>query len=285
MWKWGRVVSSLSLVALCACGSAGCAAKSAKSASGVTAADAEETPMPTVPPAAPTPAADASATGGPKALPTRPIPTGVKGKKGEPIGPIITHFGAARADGTPVPPESIGKDGIPVYVTRSGSGFILVIEGKTGLAGHEVGRRLFVHVPGDPSERADMELESNRDLGNGSAAVCDRMRPNIGGIPGINPPSFASTQKISDAINDFACRFETFVESDFSCTMTKSGDYQFVNPETTTQFCLLMAKAWGFPEGDTILSLRLRDTAGNAGPVKKLRIRHTAQPVPPKAAK
>ncbi len=285
MWKWGQVISSLGLAALCAWGGAGCAAKSVKTGLAGAAADTDETPMPTVPPAVPTPAADAGATGGPKALATRPVPTGVKGKKGEAVGPIITYFGAARADGTAVQPASIDKDGTPVYVTRAGSGFILVIEAKPGLAGYEVGRRVFVYVPGDPSERADLELEANRDLGDGSPAVCDRLRPNIGGIPGINPPSFASTQKVSDAINDFSCRFETFVETDFSCTMTKNGDYQFVNNETTTQFCLLVARAWGFPEGDTILSLRLRDTAGNPGPVKKLRIRHTPPQAIPKASK
>jgi len=257
---------------------------SSKVATSATAADGDETPMPTVPPVAPTPGPDSIPTAAPEALATRPIPTGAKAKKGEAIGPIVTHFGAARADGTPVPPESVGKDGLPLYITRSGSGFILVIEGKPGLSGHEVGRRLFVHVPGDPNERADLELQASRDLGNGSAEVCDRTRPKIGGVPGINPPSFAATQKISDAINDFACRFETFVESEFSCTMTKNGDYEFVAKDTDTQFCLLMAKAWGFPEGDTIVSVRLRDTAGNPGPIKKLRIRHSAPPTP-KASK
>ncbi len=279
MRKWGRVVSSLGLAALCAWGVAGCGAKSTMSSGA--GLESEETPMPTVPPAAATPVPEAAPADAPKALATRPIPTGIKPKKGEAIGPIITHLGAARADGTPVQPESVDKQGIPTYLTQSGSGFILVIEGKPGPSGHEVGRRLFVHVPGNPNERADLELQANRDLGNGSVAVCDRSRPNIGGIPGINPPSFENTQKISDAINDFACRFETFLESEFSCTMTKNGDYQFVSKETDTQFCLLMAKAWGFPEGDTILSVRLRDTGGNPGPIKKLRIRH----IEPAAAK
>jgi len=234
--------------------------------------------MPTVPPAAAaTPLPDG---GEAKPLATRSIPTGVTAKKGEFIGPIVTHFGAARADGSPVPPESIGKDGIPVYLTRSGAGFILVVEGKPGKSGHEVGRRLLVHVPGDPKERSDLEIQADRDLGNGSPEVCDRYKPNIGGVPGIKPASFADKQKISDAINDLSCRFETFIESEFSCTMTPNGDYEFVSKDTVTQFCLLVARAYGFPEGDTILTVRLKDTAGNPGPAKKLRIRHTAPPKP-----
>lgn len=276
MQKWGRVVSSLGLAVLCAYGTAGCAAKSKPAA--VQAPDADETPMPTVPPvsvATPLPG-----DGEAKPLATRPIPTDIKPKKGELIGPILTHLGAARADGSPVPPESIGKDGIPIYLTRSGAGFILVVEGKPGKSGHEVGRRLLVHVPGDPKERADLEIQADRDLGNGSPEVCDRFKPNIGGVPGIKPMSFADTQKISDAINDFACRFETFMESEFSCTMTPNGDYEFVNKETVTQFCLLVARAYGFPEGDTILTVRLKDTAGNPGPPKKLRIRHQTPPKP-----
>jgi hypothetical protein len=211
---------------------------------------------------------------------TRPIPTGAKAKKGEAIGPIITYLGAARADGTPAQPESVDKNGVPTYLTRSGSGFILVIEAKPGLAGFEVGRRVFVYVPDNPAERSDLEIISDRDLGNGSPAVCDRMKPNIGGVPAVKPSTFDFTQKVSDAINDFACRFETFNESDFSCTMTPNGDYKFVGTGTTEQYCLLVAKAYGFPEGITTLSVRLRDTNGNPGPVKLLRIRHEAVPAP-----
>src|SRR5207302_9910176 len=89
----------------------------------------------------------------------------------------------------------------------------------------------------------------------------------------IKPMSFAETQKISDAINDFACRFETFIESDSSCTMSPNGDYAFMNKETTTQFCMLVAHAYAFPEGDTLLSVRLRDVDGNPGPVARMRLR------------
>lgn len=226
-------------------------------------------PVPTVPPRAPAtpqPQPDAAP------LDLRPVAKPVTAKPGEPIGPVVTFFGAARADGMAAKPTSVGKDGVPTYTSSVGSGFILVIEAKPGLGNSEVGRRTYAHVEDDPTVRGDLEIISNRDLGDGSPEVCDRQRPTIGGIPGIQPPSFDETQKISNAINDLACRFETFTESDFSCTMNERETYSFVDPETTTQFCLIIARAYGFPEGTTELSVRMRDINGNPGPVKKVRI-------------
>lgn len=227
----------------------------------------EETPVPTVPPRTPTPP---PAT--PPPIKTRPIGAPVPAKPGEPIGPIVTFFGAARADGMPVEPTSVDRNGVPTYTSTAGSGFILVIEAKPGLGNREVGRRLFAYVEDDPTVRSDLEIISNRPLGDGSRAVCDRQRPNIGGVPAVVPASFEYNQEISGAINDLACRFETFIESDFSCTMDKNQTYSFVDPTTTTQFCLIVARAYGFPEGTTELSVRVRDIDGNPGPVKKMRI-------------
>ena len=68
-----------------------------------------------------------------------------------------------------------------------------------------------------------------RPLGDGSVAVCDARRPTIGGVPGIDPPSFADTPKVSAAINDLSCRFETFIESNASCTVNQYGDFEFLS--------------------------------------------------------
>jgi hypothetical protein len=233
-----------------------------------------DTPLPTVAPATPTP------TPPPTPLPTRPVGReDIRPKKGQAIGPVITHFGAARADGYPVQPVSIEK-GIPTYLTSAGAGFMLVVEAKPGLAGHEVGRRVFAHVPNDPSVRPDLEIISNRPLGNGDPRVCDSRRPNIGGIPAAQ--SFAETQAITDAINDFACRFETHNDNESACTVNANGDFAFVNPETTQQFCMAVARAWEFPVGDTILTVRVRDVKGNPGPPKQVRIRRPAQTPSPR---
>jgi len=235
-------------------------------------ASAAITAMPTVPPPSPTP--DET----PAPLATRPVGSGKKARPGESIGPTITFFGAARADGTRVEPQSVDKSGVPTYLSTAGSGFMLVVEAKPGESELEVSRSVFAYVENDPTVRPDLEIESTRDLGNGSRDVCDRRRPSIGGIPGINPPSFAETAKVSDAINDFSCRFETFIESESSCTLAPNGDYAFLSPDSTTQFCMIVAKAYGFPVGDTLLSVRLRDADGNPGPIKQMRIRRPQSP-------
>jgi hypothetical protein len=224
----------------------------------------QPTPVPTVPPGTPPP----QAAGTP--LPTRGIRKAVKARPGQPIGPVVTFFGAARADGTMVKPES-AKHGISTYLTSVGSGFILVVEAKPGPSGLDVGKSVFSYVADDPKQQPDLQIESNRNLGDGSRAVCDKRLPNIGGIPGIPRPSFAPRQRISDALNDFACRFETFVESGSSCTKEANGDYSFVKPDTTTQFCMIVARAWAFPVGDTMLTVRLLDTEGNPGPIEHVR--------------
>jgi len=256
-------------------GLAGCAAKQPVKGTMAAAVAAESTPMPTVPPSTPTPEST------PAPLPTRPIGRPTKATKGNPIGPVITFFGAARADGSRVEPESVNKQGVPVYRSEVGSGFMLVVEAKAGQSGYEPGRRVFAYVPEDPKVRPDLEIETNRDMGNGSPEVCDRKRPNIGGIPGINPPNFNETKKISDTINDFSCRFETFIESDGSCTLNKNGDYSFVSKDTTTQFCMIVARAYMFPVGRTLLSVRMRDSEGNPGPVKQMWIERPETPAKP----
>lgn len=218
-----------------------------------------ETPVPTVPPATPAP------------IPTRPVPNpNVKATKGKPIGPIITHFGAAKADGHSYEPESVAKDGTATYRNRVGSGFMIVVETKPGLSNTEVGHSIYAHDPKDPSRRPDLQLISNRPLGDGSKEVCDRRMPNIGGIPAA--PSFKETQEISDTLNDMGCRFETFLESSGACTVTPNGDFSFVSKETTSQFCMVVAKAWALPIGTTELTVRVRDVEGNPGPAKKIKI-------------
>jgi hypothetical protein len=220
-----------------------------------------DTPVPTVPP------------GTPEALPTRPIPhPNLKATKGHPIGPVITLLGAAKADGTPLKPMSVDKQGVPTYLSYVGSGFILLVEAKPGPSNYEVGRSVFQYEPKDASKRPDLQIEVNRPLGDGSTTVCDRRMPNIGGVPAIRPPSFKDTQKISDTLNDLACRFEIFIDSASSCTVTPQGGFSFVNSESTTQFCMIVARAWAFPVGTTEVTARLRDVNGNPGPVKRMKI-------------
>ncbi len=271
-----RVIVRSGVVVGVIIGMSACAARQPLGRPTAVPARYEETPMPTVKPYVPTPEPT------PAPLPTRPVGSNVTPRKGHPIGPVVTFFGAARADGTLVDAKSVDKNGTPTYISSAGSGFLLVIEVKPGESGFEPGRAIFNYVANDPHQRPDLEIESERDLGDGSPAVCDKRKPNIGGVPGVNPPSFAETQKISDAINDLGCRFETFIESESACTETKNGNYAFVKKDTMTQFCMMVARAWSFPVGDTLLSVRVRDAQGNPGPVKQMRIR---RPPPPAVRK
>jgi hypothetical protein len=234
------------------------------------------TPAPTVPPPA--------STGFPTPRP-KPTPKIGPGGKIEPIGPEITFLGITRADGRAIEPTA-GADGTPIFSNYVGSGFQLVIEAKPGASGVDPARRVFVHSASDPSMRPDLELQVDRPLGDGSTVVCDRTRPKIGGVPAINPPAWDEKQEIADTLNDMSCRFEVFLESDSSCTLGKNEDWQFRDPETKIQFCMTVAKAWNFPIGDTMVSARVRDTAGNVGPVKRIRIHRPKEaPTPRPRAK
>lgn len=218
------------------------------------------------------------------AFPTpRPLVTPRMGPGGkiEEIGPEITFLGITRADGKTLEPKDT-RGGIPTYQNFVGSGFQLVIEAKPGVSGFDAGRRIFVSEATDPSKRPDLELQVDRPLGDGSKVICDRTRPNIGGVPAIKPTSWAETQEIADTLNDMSCRFEVFLESNSSCTLGPHEDWQFRNADSKIQFCMTVAKAWNFPVGDTIVSARLKDTAGHPGPATQIRISRPKDPPTPR---
>lgn len=266
-------------VVLC-CGGLGCG--SARRATPAQPPPVEGTPVVirTVPPRTATPATGA-------ALPTRPVadPGAEAAKrKGKDIGPVVNFAGLARADGQLTQPTAKNAQGIPIYTHSVGSGFMIVVEGKPGVGNMEVARSIFRYDPNDPTQRPDLEIEVNRPLGDGSAAVCDASRPKIGGIPAITPPSFAETPAVTQALNDLSCRFETFIESSGACTVLKTGDFSFARPDSSLQFCMVVARAWGFQKGQTLVSVRLRDVEGNPGPVSQFIVDfRDAPPTPAKA--
>jgi len=261
-------VSRFTCVLVVVMGVAGCTAQQkvsgAAKESGMPTPVPVFTPVPTVAPGTPPPEEA-------KPLPTRPVgnPEAAKAKKGgAAVGPVITFLGITRADGKSVDP--ISKDGnVPVYETRTGSGFQLVVEVKPGVANYEPGRRL----TDEPGGRPDLEIQFTRPLGDGSTAVCDKRRPKIGGIPGVDPVTWKDSKKLSDTLLDASCRFEIFIESAGSCTVNKRGDFSFVNPDSSVQFCMVVAKAWEFPVGETTVSARVLDVEGNPGPVSQFKMR------------
>lgn len=195
-------------------------------------------------------------------------------------GPSITFFGLTRADDTLVPQSGTTAAGVPVFNRTAGSGFSLVVEGKPGPSGKAVGRAAY---QSDLTSFPDLMVEVSRPLGNGSPAVCDvsgTPGPGTqlaGGVPAIDPASFQPTQANIDAVNDLACRFVDGtgqpigrVPSESCVKILPTADYIFVDTNSTIQFCGFITGVSPFPTGDTTVTVRLRDIAGNPGAAAQL---------------
>lgn len=188
-------------------------------------------------------------------------------------GADITYVGLARPDDTIIDPVGVTSQGWPIYERPLGYLFSIVVEAKPGPNRRRVGLNAFRSSLSDPNVRPDFEIIVSRPLGDGSAVVCDDMPPMIGGVPAST--SFNTTQLISNAINDFGCRFVDGSGNpggrgaDEACTMFEDGLSHFVittGPNaSTTQFCAGIAEPFKFPDGDTTVSVRARDAGGVPG--------------------
>lgn len=196
-------------------------------------------------------------------------------------GPAITFFGLTRADDQLLEPDDVADDGTPIYMRLPGvggraSGFVLVVEGKPGGSRSRVGGSSY-----DPSGASfpDLSVQVSQPLGNGSTAVCDDPQVSPGGVPAISPVSFEATPENIAAVNDLACRFldgtgENRARTNVSDSCVNfNGRFEFVAPDTTTQFCGFVNVPLGFPPGDTRVTARLRDAAGNWGGIAQIIIR------------
>ena len=185
-------------------------------------------------------------------------------------GADVTFVGLARANDTVLKPVGMTGDGWPIYERPVGYLFNVVVEAKPGPSRRPVGLNAFRYDPNDASVRPDLEIIVSRPLGDGSMAVCDDMLPELGGIPASS--SFDQTPAITGAINDLACRFvngsgEPGGRAGMdACTTTPEGDFRFANDSSTAQFCALIAEPFGFPQGDTVVTVRVHDTTGVPGP-------------------
>jgi len=194
-------------------------------------------------------------------------------------GANIGFFGLLRADNTLLEPTEWDPEGRPVYTRPVGSGFVIVVEAREGANGAAIGRASFEFDPFDPGARPDLQIQANRDLGDGSAEVCDNGADRFGGVPGIDPPSFAETPEIAAALNDFGCRFidgsgQTLGRlPDEACVKFPDGEFRFVDPLSTVEFCATISRPLAFPPGDTIVTARVRDASGVAGPARQIVVR------------
>lgn len=202
---------------------------------------------------------------------------------------MVTYFGTAFVNGcgacnephcfcvgTPTPTPYFDDNGRQVYLVGP-SGFLLIVEAKPGPNGAAVGRSVPVPIAGQPN-RPDLQILPNRNLGNGSAAVCDSQPVGAGGggIPGFNPIDFGPSQAVTDALVDFACRFSV-QSADSPCTLNSFGNPSVLTPgglpSTGRQFCYLAEQNSAVPSGDTVVAVQLRDTQGNLGPRREIVLR------------
>lgn len=247
----------------------------------LTGCNAAATPTPAPPTSTPTDTATATPTHTASATPTNTEPPS--------IGPEITFFGVARADGT-IPDISGEQDGIPIYERPAPFGFLIVAEGRSGASGGVLGQCNSSYDPFSPAVRPSIQILSNRNLGNGNPAVCDGPivfptgfgcgeRPPVivpmGGIPGFDPPDFdPASQAVADALNDFGCRM-TYLGPSEPCTKSDFGNPRYVDTRSTDQFCSggTISADMRFPPGDTMLVARWLDSRGNLGAPARMIIR------------
>jgi len=243
-------------------------------------------PLPSVPPTSTetpmvpqTPSATSAAqspTPTPTATPS-PLPPGE--------GPAITYLGVARADGLALTPSELDDQDRPVYRRPLGQGIIVVIEARRGSTGRRVGSNGFDPSGGLP----DLQVLVSRPLGDGSPEVCDIEPGNIGGVPATDPLDFNAGLAIADAANDLGCRVNdgtgspsARAASDEACTRSQSSGFGFgfVDPLSDVQFCIPIASAWSFAEGDTVVAARVRDVAGTVGLPEEMVVRIGPTPTP-----
>lgn len=191
------------------------------------------------------------------------------------LGAEITYFGVSTADDTPLLPVGFDAGGRPIYARRLGQGMSLIVEARRGQ--RPLRRDAFDPTGGAPG----LQMILSRPLGDGSVEVCDKFDPVIGGIPATVPFEFSQEPAVIDAMNDLGCRVndgtgQSLARSGPADACTRIGvtrEFDFVDTRTSIQFCLPIAQAWAFDDGDTIVAARLADALGSVGLAREIVVR------------
>lgn len=219
----------------------------------------------------------ATPTFGVTRTPTSPLPTPAQ------AGPDLTLLGIARGDDGPESPVGVDDEGRPIYTWPVGQGFTLIAQVRPGRDGRPAG--LDASVVGGAT-LPSFQMIVSRPLGDGSAAVCDADPPIAGGVPAAAPFAFSDAPDVVAAISDLGCRVDDGEaqplgrRSNFCTRLAPTNDAALVPrfDVGTVQFCLPIARAWAFPEGDTIVAARARNINGETGPPTEIVIRIPEQP-------
>ena len=228
------------------------------------------------PTAVPTATSPPQATSTPPPSPTRtPSPSPTLGP-----GANITFFGVLRSDNTLLDPSGFDDTGRPIFERAVGSGFVIVVEAAAGTSRARPGDSTFDYDPEDPTVLPDLQIESNRDLGDGSAAVCDTDEEHFGGVPGVDPGHVGVTPEVlAAALNDLGCRFLDGAgatrgrNAQTACILYPDAEFRFATSKTQVQFCSTVVRKARLPGGDTIFTARVRDMQGIVGPARQIVIR------------
>jgi hypothetical protein len=73
-----------------------------------------------------------------------------------------------------------------------------------------------------------------------------------------------------------------------ACTRSDApggSGFGFVDRDSSVQFCLLIARPWAFPAGDTVVAARVRDTGGGLSDPVEIVVRVTGGPPPTPACR
>jgi hypothetical protein len=189
-------------------------------------------------------------------------------------GPVIVFRGIAAADDFIYPPTRF-ENGIPVYELPQGRFFRVIIEAAFGTSGRPPGLATF-----RDGAAPDLQVQASRALGDGNPQVCDGVQPDLG-IPAVEPPRFDADGASLAALNDFGCRFPDGEGkllgrgcADSGCVLFEDGLRGCVDNRTQAQFCSRsISIAESFPDGETVLSMRVLDIRGAPGPVERMIIR------------
>lgn len=170
-----------------------------------------------------------------------------------------------------------------MWEAQGGGRGLIVVEARRGSNNRNPGTFFPVggYTEDPPPERPSLQLESERPLGVppkvGSTDVCDTGLPPPGGIgggiPAISPADFGDGQFVTNALNDYACRFTFTNSSADACSRNANGNFSFLGSQTREQYCYNADVIAAFPEGDTMVHVRVLDTSGVPGPITRIIVR------------
>ncbi|MGD9764191.1 MAG: hypothetical protein AB7V27_10790 [Candidatus Binatia bacterium] len=179
----------------------------------------------------------------------------------------------ARPDDAVQTPGGFDAEGRPIYTRAQGQGMVLFVEAERG------GAPLNVSAYDPDGAPVGIEFLVSRPLGDGSLAVCDQQPPLIGGVPAVNPPHFSEDPEVLAAIADLGCRVNDGTGNPLgrnaaaACTRDLGAVYNFTDARSDLQYCLPIARPWGFAPGDTVVAARVRDLRGNVSAVREIVVR------------